>query len=168
MLVVAIGVLGATISIATSLTLSDSNGEEIYALDAARQEVALIQDYYAQLNIAFGAVFAHYSAAPYNTFTVNGLQNATGAISFPTDATGTQLLESGYTDTNWNRHGLPRDLSGNGSIDTADHFGELYVVAYKNLHHLDFFHKRQTANREFLHVSDPVHNPGMIYGQQRF
>src|SRR5690349_257058 len=109
LVVLAVGVLGATLALTTSLSVGGANAEDNLAINAARQKIAEIQ------SNSFPRAFSDFSDPKASTFEVPGLPKGSGKISFP--GNGTTLLEQ-FVDAKW---GMPRDLNGDGVLDSADH-----------------------------------------------
>ena len=135
-LAVAVGGLGA--SVIASMQLSRVNEEKAIAVDAAHAMVEQLH------TTEFSEIFATFNAAgaddpdgantaPGDDFAVVGLRvqdgdadGMTGQIEFPTivDGSGKLVLREDLVDPGL---GMPRDLNGDGVIDSQDHSGD-YVL----------------------------------------
>jgi prepilin-type N-terminal cleavage/methylation domain-containing protein len=115
MIVVVVALLGATSALYYSDASREMTREKVLAQNAARRMIEQMRD------ANFSTVFASYSTGgtPGPTFTVERLNAISGIpvgqITFP--VIGTFLRET-VTDADW---GMPRDLNGNGIIDTLPH-----------------------------------------------
>lgn len=131
-----IAVGGLSSSILSSVRLGRVNDESARAHAGARQMAEIIQD------VDFDQIYAMFNAddtddpvagAPGNTFAIDGLtlrlddvDNAVGTILFPTVDTAAGLaLREDVVDADL---GMPRDLNGDGVIDTENHAGDYLVL----------------------------------------
>jgi hypothetical protein len=126
-------------SMGTAMTLTDVNRETALASDGARDTIELLQGVER-----FQEVFAIYNTdpaddpagpgtAPGAAFSIAGLQPAdddpdgmVGEIRFPAVVTATGLKISEEIDDA--ALGMPRDLSGDGLVDSADHSLDYLVL----------------------------------------
>jgi len=118
-----------SLSMTSSMALKDTNRETALAADGAREVIERLQGHED-----FSQVFALYNAdpgddppgisAPGSTFRVWGLDpqlndpdGMVGEIRFPVEEGGLALRE----DLEDPSLGMPRDLNGDGDIDSLDH-----------------------------------------------
>lgn len=132
LLTIAIG--SVTMTLVATGSLTRTTGERATAMDGALSAMeALKAETFADLFVSYNGFadddpgFA--GSAPGAAFDVAGLQpqdgdadGRVGLILFPGD--GVELRE----DTVDTRLGMPRDLSGDGIIDAADHAGDYTIL----------------------------------------
>jgi len=131
-----IAVGGLSSSILSSVRLGRVNDESARAHAGARQMAEIIQD------VDFGDIYAMFNSdasddpvvdAPGDTFGINGLtlqtddvDGAVGQILFPTMVTaGGLALREDVVDADL---GMPRDLNGDGVIDSDNRAGDYLVL----------------------------------------
>lgn len=135
--VLVFGALAAVSVMLSSIRLDQANREDALARQAARQIVETMK------GTTFSKIFATYDAdpaddpggagtAPGATFAVKGLDPQLGAASvgtivFPTVG-GALREDAALTDL-----GMPRDLNGDGVVDSANHAGDYFVLPVKIL-----------------------------------
>lgn len=134
--VMLIAVGGLSSSILSSIRLSRVNDESARAHAAARQMAEIIQD------VDFDQIFVMFNDdasddpvgdAPGNLFDIAGLtaiagdeDGAVGTILFPTvDTAGGRALREDIVDEDL---GMPRDLNGDGVVDSSDHSGDYLIL----------------------------------------
>ena len=128
-------ILAMSESLVGSMKLNESNRETELATDGAREMVEILQG-----SEDFAALFATYNAdpsddpggygkAPGNAFSVDDLSAVAddpdgfvGEIVFPT--LGLELREDAADDG----FDGPRDLNGDGAIDSLDHSGDYRIL----------------------------------------
>lgn len=132
--VIAIALLGMISAIVAAQKTNEASRELTVAMNAAREKVEEMRSY------PLSEVYARYNADPNDnpatgespgpTFPVSGLvppsNTLNGKIVFPEDSSGsgsTSLRE--YVDDP--RLGMPRDLNGDGIVDTGNHSSD-YVI----------------------------------------
>jgi len=131
MIVLLIGLGAAVSSLRQTTSLGETNRERALALDAAESVVAMIE------GEVFSEAFASFNAnllddpvfAPGNSFSVRGLtprandpDGMVGEVFFP--GNGFQLRED-FVDREL---GMPRDLNGDGAIDTLTHAADYKIL----------------------------------------
>ena len=133
--VLAIGICGVMSSMVTTRQYMNFNREEDLAINVARLKLAEIE--LLQTPTSFSTIFTTYNrtTTPLNTsdpnLTING---GTVTVYFPTDSTGTKLVETlptPVTDPNLSFAGvMPLDLNGDHTIDaaTVDHSSDAKLL----------------------------------------
>jgi len=137
--VLVVGLLGFVRVIAMSASMSSANRESDFAIEAARAkieevEAANFRDLFALYNAVGGDDPGGAGTAPGNSFTVAGLQpdpadpdGIVGEVVLPAmvGLGGNWEVREDFQST---ALGTPRDLSGDGVIDQADHTADYGVL----------------------------------------
>lgn len=115
--ILAIGLVGLVSVIVHTTRHNATMRENLIAMRAAEKQIEEMQ------NTSFDLVFSTFNAPAKKTFDVTGLKSPipstkVGSIKFPTDAGGTQLLETATGAVMGGGSNL--DLNGNGSIDAGN------------------------------------------------
>lgn len=136
MAVVSIGLLGIVSSIISTLTLTNANHEEALAMNYARRQMSALEALQSKAN--FSTIFANYNHVTtkldQSTDANQNLSQGVVTVYFPTDSTGTKLVETpGSFDPNPVLMGVPSsglDLNNDGRIDGAstDHSGDYKLL----------------------------------------
>jgi Tfp pilus assembly protein PilV len=114
--------LGLITALLSSDSLRESSRERTLAYNAARRIIEQMR------SGTFSQLFTNYSSGgtPGSTFTVERLEpisgQSVGTVSFPTVDSA---LREDVTDTLW---GMPRDLNGDGTIDSGDHAADYELL----------------------------------------